>query len=242
MELGSIGVAWEVKFSPDQAPGTFEGYASIFGNMDAAGDVVEPGAFAASLLERERKGQGLPPMYKMHGTPGGADPDPIGIWEHMAEDSTGLAVKGRLVGLDTDRGRWNLSMVKEGAMRGLSIGFRARSFKMGSGRIGEPRRHLRAVALKEVSLVDDPANHMARIYAMKSRWLDAAGMIDPRALEEELRRELKFSRSDAVKAIGIVKRHLRDAGEDQPDTDLRDEGAAAAWLGALKRRAATLKA
>ncbi|MDP3417862.1 HK97 family phage prohead protease [Falsiroseomonas sp.] len=240
MEFGSIGVPWEVKFVADQPPGTFEGYASVFGNTDSVGDVIEPGAFTASLLERERKGAGLPPMYKLHGAPGNADPDPIGIWEHMAEDSSGLAVKGRLVGLDTDRGKWNLAMVREGALRGLSIGFKARSFKMGSGRVGEPRRHLKAVMLKEVSLVDDPANSLARIYSMKSRWLDMASIIDPRALEEELRRELKISGASAVRVVGILKRHLRDAGE-QPETDLRDEGASADMVGALQRLAATLK-
>lgn len=242
MQLGSIGVPWEVKFSADQPAGTFEGYASVFGTLDSARDVVEPGAFTASLLQRERKGMGLPPMYKLHGAPGNADPDPIGLWEHMAEDSSGLAVKGRLVGLDTERGKWNYAMMKEGAMRGLSIGYKARGFKMGSGRVGEPRRYLREVDLKEVSVVDDPANHLARIYSMKSRTLDVVDLLDPRALEEELRRELKISGASAVRAVGILKRHLRDAGDDQPDTDLRDEGAAAEMVGALARLAATLKA
>jgi HK97 family phage prohead protease len=243
MDFGSIGVAWGVKFLADKAPGTFEGYGAVFGNLDAKGDVIEPGAFAASLLERERKGLGLPSMFKLHGAPANADADPIGVWEHMVEDSSGLSVAGRLVGLDTERGKWNHALLKEGALKGLSIGFRVRpnGAKMGSGKAGEPRRYLKSVTLNEVSLVDDPANHLARVYAMKSAaGLDLASLLDPRALEAELRRELKISGSDAVRAVGILKKHLRDAGDDEPATDLRDEGAAADMVGALQRLTATL--
>jgi HK97 family phage prohead protease len=244
MEFGSIGVSWEVKFTdPTTAPGTFEGYGAVFGNIDTHGDVIEPGTFAKSLLERQREGRALPPMYKMHGAATGNAHEPIGIWDAMSEDSTGLHVKGHLIGLDTEQGKWTLAQLREGALPGLSIGYRVspNGAKSGGGRAGEPKRFIKMAMLREVSLVDDPSNHRALVYAMKAAArFDMATLLDPRALEAELRRELKISGADAVRAVGILKKHLRDAGDDEPATDLRDEGAAADMVGALQRLTATL--
>ena len=35
----------------DEEQGIFEGYASVFGNLDSGGDIVDPGAFARTLEE-----------------------------------------------------------------------------------------------------------------------------------------------------------------------------------------------
>ena len=87
MEFGCIGAPFEVKFAEDDKapPGAFEGYGAVFGNIDSQGDVIGPGAFAKSLLERERAGRGLPPMYKMHGIKTGNRHEPIGVWEAMGQ-------------------------------------------------------------------------------------------------------------------------------------------------------------
>lgn len=235
MDIGCLGVPWECKFLAGQ-PGSFEGYASVFGVVDSHGDVVEPGAFAGCLIDRQRKGAGLPPMLKNHGLAGR---DPIGVWDEMAEDSGGLHVRGRLVGLDTEAGRWTYAQMKEGALKGLSIGFKVRPYgsKMGGGRAGEPRRFLKAVDLIEVSPVDDPANPLARIAGIKMA--DLASALDARALEADLKRELKCSGPAAVRAVGIVKRHLRDADGFVPDTS-RDDEEAASLAGALLRLAETM--
>ena len=65
MEFGCIGAPFEVKFAEDDKapPGAFEGYGAVFGNIDSHGDVIGPGAFAKSLLERERAGRGGPPKH-----------------------------------------------------------------------------------------------------------------------------------------------------------------------------------
>lgn len=243
MELGCIGVPFEVKFAEEGAApaGTFDGYGAVFGNMDSHGDVIEPAAFAKSLLERERSGRGLPPMYKMHGARTLNPHEPIGVWEKMSEDTNGLHVKGRLLGLDTEQGKWNLAQVREGALKGLSIGYSlpAGGYRKGSGKPGEPLRYLKMISLKEVSLVDEPSNAAAQIYAMKSRYGFAADF-DPREMERALR-DAGLSRADAIKGVATIRKLLqRDAGD--ADDVLREEAAAAEMVDALKRAADRIKA
>lgn len=48
---------------------------------------------------------------------------PIGVWDSVTEDATGLKVSGRLV-LDASAGRDACVLLKAGAVDGLSIGFR----------------------------------------------------------------------------------------------------------------------
>jgi len=237
MEIGHVGAPFEVKFAEGEgaAPGTFEGYGAVFGNIDDHGDVIEPGAFAKSLLERKRDRFSLPPMYKMHGKMTGNRHEPIGVWDHMEEDTNGLHVKGRLVGLDTEQGKWNLAQLKEGALKGLSIGYRipAGGSKRGSGRGGEPARWIKAAHLTEVSLVDDPSNALARVYVMKS--LAGGEPADEiktiREFEDFLRDVGGFSHA-AAKAIAAGG--FKSAELDPRDED-RESAVAAVIDDAVKR-------
>lgn len=151
----------ELKFSA-AGHGQIEGYGAVFGNIDSHGDVIEPGAFRESLAERAKAGRPFPPMRKMHGV---NSFDPIGVWEEMREDSRGLFVKGRLIGLDTEIGRRNYAMVRDGALRGLSIGYKVKRARAGRGTV---KRHLESVHLSEVSLVDEPSNPAAVVTGVKS--------------------------------------------------------------------------
>jgi HK97 family phage prohead protease len=97
------------------ADGTVEGYASLFGELDQARDMVMPGAFAATLRTR---GVRRIPMLFQH------DPaEPVGVWLELREDSRGLYARGRLIP-DVQRGRELLALVRQGGIDGLSIGFR----------------------------------------------------------------------------------------------------------------------
>src|SRR5436305_9749713 len=93
----------------------FEGYASLFGVADGAGDVVAPGAFAKSL--RTRGIERIRMLYQHFAH------EPIGVWEDIREDARGLYVRGRLT-TDIERGRDVLALLKDGALNGLSIGFK----------------------------------------------------------------------------------------------------------------------
>jgi uncharacterized protein len=136
---------------PIDAEGRFAGYASVFGARDDAGDVVMPGAFAASLGKR---GAGRLRMLFQH------DPkEPVGLWERVAEDGFGLWVEGRLVP-GVPRADALRRLIERRAIDGLSIGFRTiRATR--EGRSGE--RRLWQVDLWEISIVTFPMLAEARI-------------------------------------------------------------------------------
>jgi len=101
-----------VSLSPD---GAVEGYASLFGEVDQARDMVMPGAFTQTLKQR---GLRKIPMLFQH------DPsEPVGVWLEIAEDWRGLRARGRLIP-DVMRARELLALIKAGAIDGLSIGYR----------------------------------------------------------------------------------------------------------------------
>jgi hypothetical protein len=77
---------FELKAAADD--GTFSGYGSVFLNEDSYGDVVEPGAFKATLGLWKSKGR-LPPILWQHSAK-----DPIGVYTSMAEDEKGLLRRG----------------------------------------------------------------------------------------------------------------------------------------------------
>lgn len=186
----------EVKFSDDAAKaGAFEGYGAVFGNVDAYGDVIQKGAFKETLRDWN-KSKKLPPMLVQHGGWMMTDMDalPIGMWEAMSEDDTGLHVKGRLINLDTERGKTIHGAMKEGALDGMSIGYRAKEFSLGT-KPDEPRRTLKKIDLMEVSVVTFPANGKARVSSVKN-----AGMVKTIREFEDFLRDAGFSHAQA-KAI-----------------------------------------
>jgi HK97 family phage prohead protease len=161
----------EVKFSDsgnESKVGKFSGYGSIFGNIDGGGDVIEKGAFKETLAEWEAKGK-YPPMLLQHGGFWGNADDllPIGKWTKMEENTKGLKVEGELFALNTERGQYIYEGMKAGALDGMSIGYRAKTVRLGS-KPEEPRRTLTAVDLVELSVVTFPMNDKARIGAVKS--------------------------------------------------------------------------
>jgi HK97 family phage prohead protease len=122
----------------------FEGYASLFGVPDGAGDVMAPGAFAASLRKRPARDVRLLYQHFAH--------EPIGVWQTIREDARGLYVRGRLV-LDVRRAREVRELIAEGAIDGLSIGFRTVRARR-DARTGH--RLLLDVDLWEISIVTFP--------------------------------------------------------------------------------------
>jgi HK97 family phage prohead protease len=108
------------------ADGTFAGYASVFGKADLARDMVMPGAFRASLAKRGRGGIKL--LFQH-------DPnEPIGVWLDISEDAAGLFVRGRLT-TEVSRAREVLSLMRAGALDGLSIGYRTVRGRDGDGHL-----------------------------------------------------------------------------------------------------------
>lgn len=135
--------------------GSFSGYASLFGAEDQSRDLVMPGAFRASLA---RRAAAHIRMLFQH------DPaQPIGAWDDIREDARGLFVRGRLVE-GVARAREILALMREGAIDGLSIGFRART-ALRDPRTGQ--RRLIEIDLWEVSIVTFPMLPGARVNSVK---------------------------------------------------------------------------
>lgn len=141
-----------LSFSGD---GTVEGYASLFGEIDQARDMMMPGAFTQTLKTR---GLRKIPMLFQH------DPaEPVGVWLELREDFRGLWARGKLIP-DVMRARELLSLVEAGAVDGLSIGYRTVR-----GRIEWQTRvrKLYQVDLWEISIVTFPLLAGARVRAVK---------------------------------------------------------------------------
>ncbi|WP_226621685.1 HK97 family phage prohead protease [Alloyangia pacifica] len=131
-----------------------EGYASVFGRADQGGDVVAPGAYAASLQRLAAEGRAVRLLWQH-------DPArPIGFWEEVREDGRGLYVKGRLLEA-VEKGREAAALIAAGAIDGLSIGYRT----VTAVKDREGRRLLRELELWEVSLVTFPMLPSARVAA-----------------------------------------------------------------------------
>ena len=117
--------------------------------------MVMRGAFADTLASR---GIRRIPMLFQH------DPsEPVGIWLELREDFRGLFARGRLIP-EVARGRELISLLRAGAIDGLSIGFRASKARI------DPKtriRRLHAVDLWEISIVTFPLLAGARVRAVK---------------------------------------------------------------------------
>ena len=136
--------------------GVFEGYASLFGEADLGKDVVMPGAFSDTLRKR---GAADVRLLWQH-DPG----QPIGRWLSIAEDRRGLRVRGKL-NLAVERAREIHALMREGAVDGLSIGFRVER-----ARAERPTglRRLEKLDLWEISVVTFPMLPDARVETVKN--------------------------------------------------------------------------
>lgn len=145
-------------FKLDGESGVFTGYASIFGNRDHGGDVVERGAFARTLAERQP--QKLIKVFRNHR-------DPVGMPLEMREDETGLWVRGQL-NLDKPAGRETLAELKSGELSHMSFAYDVVKAERGEDSTGRPITKLLDLELYEVGPVYWPMNDAARIESVKS--------------------------------------------------------------------------
>lgn len=136
--------------------GSFAGYASVFGVVDSQNDVIMQGAFARTL--RKRKGE-IKLLWQHR-----AD-KPIGVFTQIREDTRGLYVEGRIL-LDLQHGGEAYSLLKNGAINGLSIGYTV----VDADYNGENNiRLITDLDLWEISLVTFPANAEAVVISVKNK-------------------------------------------------------------------------
>ncbi len=153
--------------------GVFSGYASLFGKRDQQGDIVLPGAFAASL--KKRGVDGIRMLFQHNPA------EPVGTWIELRETVRGLYVLGRL-DKNVQRGRELLSLLENGGLDGLSIGFK--TIRARNNRILNARE-LVEIDLWEISLVTFPMLDGARVSAVKSAaWARADSFFKPPPVTE----------------------------------------------------------
>lgn len=111
MAIEFKNVSFDVK-DINEETNVFEGYASVFNNKDSHDDVIEKGAFTKTIQERGHKVKVLW-QHDMW--------TPIGKAVEMKEDEYGLFVKAKIS--DTDEGRRAMTLIKDGVIDELSIGY-----------------------------------------------------------------------------------------------------------------------
>lgn len=177
--------AYSLEIKSIDSSGTFEGLASVYGNADEGGDIVEHGAFTKTLASSKDR-----PLLWQHR-------DPIGTVT-LRDSTAGLIAKGKLV-LGTTLGRDAYELVKAGVVDGMSIGYSV----INADRDGEYRRLLE-LKLYEVSLVTFPMNQAARVTTVKSQI---------RAEEEKALRALEYLREEVLGALGNKNNNSTPSGK-----------------------------
>lgn len=163
MASPSVICTYRIEFKSIAETGHFAGYASVFGVVDQQGDIVARGAFEQDIAGRI----GEIKLLWQH------DPrEPIGRILKLFEDRRGLYVEARL-NMRLRRGKEAYHLLKEGTVKGLSIGFRP---LVSHKDAATQARVITRAQLVEISLVTFPANQASEVTVVKSIPLDAAAI------------------------------------------------------------------
>lgn len=171
--------AFETK-EVDDANGTFTGYASVFGNKDLGGDVVEPGAFTRTLKETGGK-------FPLAGDHDWSLAGRLGFVEAV-EDDTGLKVTGHF-NMEKQYAKDVYSDVRQALANdlpmGMSFGYDVveSNFDKKDGIL-----YLLDLTVYEASLTQFPMN-------------PAAGVTDVKAQLEQIERMSTEERRELIKAL-----------------------------------------
>ena len=200
MELKNLSLeAVEFKFDEGK-PGTFSGYASVFGGVDSYGDTILPGAYKKTLRKRVHPVQ---LRWNHYG-------DVIGKWVEITEDDNGLFVTGELTP-GHSKATDVYALLKHGAISGLSIGYRPVQIR----ELGDGKRELKEIELIEISVVESPADLAAQIGDVKSAIEHAESL---KEIEAFLRDAGGFSRTDATALVSRIKSLSHGDREAQSQT------------------------
>lgn len=168
------------EFKSGSEPGTFQGYASVFGNTDHDGDIIETDAFK----KFEKTNDGMLRVAAYH------DLERIIGKAKFNQDERGLYVDAQL-DMDDEDARRVYQKMKFGTLDGLSVGFSV--LKNGSKweeTTSGLLRRLKRLHLFEFSVVPFGANPKAKTTSVKS--------VSTIRDFESLLREKGFSRREAV--------------------------------------------
>ena len=153
-------------------------------------------------------------MYTNHGWMRGELP--VGLIK-LSEDERGLRVDDAEFTRGMLRADETALAVRHGTMTGLSIGYKLKRGDYKTKEGGRGKDIYRIDHLKEVSVVDDPADLAASIDEVKSA-LEAADSL--KEIEAILRDAGRFSRADACALVARIKSLAR--GERDAEAEAKD--------------------
>lgn len=184
--LTKLECPFEVK-AVDEA-GNFEGYASVFNNVDLGDDIIVPGAFTKVKTTRAGKLK-LALFHDLTRLVGSAD---------FKQDDHGLYIKGR-VNLNVSYARDAYELMKDGTLDSMSIGFNIMDADH-TEKAGRQVRVIKQAELWEASIVPFGMNPEAQVMSVKS---------DVRAFESALRERMGLSQKEAaaVASLGFPALH-----------------------------------
>ncbi len=182
-----LDCGFSIKAASDD--GHIEGLGAVFGNVDLGFDRIERGAFRETLKQLK---DGVPMLWQHFSDV------PIGLWEGLRETRKGLEVDGQ-INLDVQQGREARSLTKQGAVKGLSIGYIPKDFEF-----EDEIRVLKRVDLIEVSLATFPMNPEARVAGVKHA--------TRRELERSLKEDYGLNKRSATHVAAMIRKET-DASE-----------------------------
>lgn len=197
----------------EDGSGIFEGYASVFGNVDSYGDKVMPGAFAKSLAKSfPNDGAGIP-CYWSHRMD---DPEFIlGKTISAVEDEHGLKVRVSL-DLDNPKAAAAYRALKAGAVNQMSFAYEVVDghFVPEKGAKYGGVNELREVNIFEVSVVQIGANTATSIDMVKSAMKndDSISISTPGAIKQ------------LEEVVDVLRNIIDSAKTDSSDEELDTAG------------------
>lgn len=201
-----------IKAGPEDelGEGEFIGYASVFGNVDSYGDIVEPGAFAKTLSEWEDDQLAIPVLW------GHDFSDPfsnIGSVVSAKEDDKGLRVHCKL-DLDNHKAAQVYRLLKSNRVGKMSF-----AYDVIEGEKRDDGYHLRELKLYEVSIVPIGANDETEIVAVKA----ALGLAAKQGVLTQEQLDLLQRAHDALGAV-IEALGTDEAEDDDEENDQDEQG------------------
>lgn len=206
----------------DQKFGRFVGLASTF-QVDSDGDQMMPGTFTKALQKLSDDGKSQVQMKFMHFRSEIIGGFPTG---KAFEDVNGFMVEGQ-INLDVQRGREAFSLMKQGVITDMSIGFFIKSANVDNE---NQTREINEIDLVEISLVDLPANPGANILEVKTvtPFLDLP-LADQERIKRNVNRyfrKMTLDPSFDVKSLDISSvKSLRDVNDLLKDVGISNKDA-----------------
>lgn len=204
----------QVKAGPDDGleEGQFVGYASVFGNKDSYGDIVQPGAFKETLAEWDASKDNLPVLW---GHDMGDPFSNIGIVTAAEEDERGLKVTAQL-DLENPKAAQVYRLLKQRAVGQMSFAYDVVEGHSVQTEEDGGYYSLDRLKLYEVSIVPIGANQETEILAVKvaREIAGKAGRVISAKNEEALREALSQLEGSASQIKNVLSA-LEPAGEDQ---------------------------